>query len=430
MGLARYLDKKQDGKRIAKAEEILYLCYLAVIVLYQYLFSTMFQISWPANWDLMLRLLGYGLVFFKILMDDRWDWGEIAFAGLIVVGFYGSWKTEHSLDLIYGLILILGAKNISFDKIAKVYLAVQVPAILVTGYCSLHGYIAYLTYDYGNGRIAHAFGSIYRTDFCAHLFFLACCIIWISRKKIWYAEGIFVLWLAWFADRYCAARNSTICLLLLGCGALAIQGARDIRSWLQKRRKTGRNKKAASWGRALLFCACFSTPVFAAVSVLVSRFYRADVTWMVKLDSVLSGRLNLGKEGFNRYNVKLFGQYVQQIGAGGQTDPGQTYFFLDVSYVNMLLRLGIVLFAAVVLIYFFSSLKAWKSRDYVCIFILFLAALHCCVEHHMAELSYDMFLLLPFAETGWEKTGLFIGSRRSGKKSSFTHTKVSGIKGD
>lgn len=430
MGLARYLDKKQDGKRIAKAEEILYLCYLAVIVLYQYLFSTMFQISWPANWDLMLRLLGYGLVFFKILMDDRWDWGEIAFAGLIVVGFYGSWKTEHSLDLIYGLILILGAKNISFDKIAKVYLAVQVPAILVTVYCSLHGYIAYLTYDYGNGRIAHAFGSIYRTDFCAHLFFLACCIIWISRKKIWYAEGIFVLWLAWFADRYCAARNSTICLLLLGCGALAIQGARDIRSWLQKRRKTGRNKKAASWGRALLFCACFSTPVFAAVSVLVSRFYRADVTWMVKLDSVLSGRLNLGKEGFNHYNVKLFGQYVQQVGAGGQTDPGQTYFFLDVSYVNMLLRLGIVLFAAVVLIYFFSSLKAWKSRDYVCIFILFLAALHCCVEHHMAELSYDMFLLLPFAETGWEKKGLFIGSRRSSKKSSFTHTKVSGIKGD
>ena len=430
MGLARYLDKKQDGKRIAKAEEILYLCYLAVIVLYQYLFSTMFQISWPTHWDLMLRLLGYGLVFFKILMDDRWDWGEIAFAVLIVAGFYGSWKTEHSLDLIYGLILILGAKNISFDTIAKVYLAVQVPAILVTVYCSLHGYIAYLTYDYGNGRIAHAFGSIYRTDFCAHLFFLACCIIWNSRKKIWYAEGIFVLWLAWFADRYCAARNSTICLLLLGCGALAIQGARDIRSWLQKCRKTGRNKKAASWGRGVLFCACFSTPVFAAASVLVSRFYHADVTWMVKLDSVLSGRLSLGKEGFNRYNVKLFGQYVQQIGAGGQTDSGQTYFFLDVSYVNMLLRLGIVLFAAVVLIYFFSSLKAWKSRDYVCIFILFLAALHCCVEHHMAELSYDMFLLLPFAENGWEKTGLFIGSRRSGKKSSFTHTKVSGIKGD
>jgi hypothetical protein len=41
-----------------------------------------------------------------------------------------------------------------------------------------------------------------------------------------------------------------------------------------------------------------------------------------------------------------------------------------------------------------------------------------------------MLLLLPFAETGWEKTGLFIGSRRSGKKSSLTHIKVSGIEGD
>ena len=429
MGLARYLDKKQDGRRIAKAEEILYLCYLAVIVWYQYLFSTMFQISWPAHWDLMLRFLGYGLVFFKILMDDRWDWEEIVFACLIIAGFYGSWKTEHSLDLIYGLILILGAKNISFDKIAKVYLAVQIPSILVTVYCSLHGYIAYLTYDYGNGRIAHAFGSIYRTDFCAHLFFLACCMIWISRKKIWYAEGIFVLWLAWFVDRYCAARNSTICLLLLGCGALAIQGTRDIRSWLQKRKKTGTKKKAAVWVRVVLFCVCFSTPVFAAASVLASRFFRADVTWMARLDTLLSSRLRLGKEGFDRYNVTLFGQYVQQIGAGGQTDPGQTYFFLDVSYVNMLLRLGIVFFAAVVLIYFISSLKAWKSRDYVCVFILFLAALHCCVEHHMAELSYDMFLLLPFAETGWKKSRLFIGSRRNGKKRLLAHI-VSGTEDD
>ena len=52
------------------------------------------------------------------------------------------------------------------------------------------------------------------------------------------------------------------------------------------------------------------------------------------------------------------------------------------------------------------------------------------LKHLMTELSYDMLLLLPFAETGWEKTRLFIGSRRSGKKSSLTHIKVSGIEGD
>lgn len=91
--------------------------------------------------------------------------------------------------------------------------AMEVPSILVTYVCSMMGIVAYLTYDAGNGWLSHAFGSIYRTDFSAHLFFLVCCMLWISRKKIWYWESIFILWIAWFVDRYCAARNSTICLI-------------------------------------------------------------------------------------------------------------------------------------------------------------------------------------------------------------------------
>ena len=403
MGLAHVLDKKQDGRRIAVAFEIVYFCYLSIIVVYEYQFSTMFQITWPSHLDQALRLLGYTFVLVKLLMDDRWNWREIVLAGLIFIAFYGCWKSVRSLDMIFGLILILASKNIPFDRIVQVFLAVEIPAILITIYCSLHGYIANLTYDYGGGRIAYAFGSIYRTDFCAHLFFLACGLIWVSRKKLWYPESIFILWLAWFANRYCYARNSTICLLLLGCGALLIRAYRDINTWRQQHKKSSVGYQKKKIRKNILFLACFSTPVFAVVSTLLSRFYNPNVRWMAVMNKLLTSRLSLGREGFLRYNVTIFGQYIPMVGAGGIRNYDQPYFFLDNSYVNILLTLGIAVFMALVLIYSISSLRAFKNGDFVCIFILSVAALHCCIEHHMAELPYDMFLLLPLAKTGWDE---------------------------
>ncbi|MGN0362114.1 MAG: hypothetical protein ACI4ET_04660 [Bilifractor sp.] len=436
MGLARVLDKEKDGRRIALALEIVYLCYLSVVVLYEYLFSTMFHIKWPAYLEQTLILTGYAIVLVKILMDDRWKWREILCAGLISAAFYGCWKTVHSLNMIFGLILILASRHISFDRIVKTYLAVEIPAVLVTVYCSLNGYITNLAYFFGYGhRYARAFGSIYRTDFCAQLFFLACGLIWVSRKKIWYLEGCFVLWLAWFSYRYCHARNSAICLLLLGVGALVVQGCRDIRSLRkrhkkaflqeQKHKKTAAqeetHKKAAEryrdgkhegrLGRPMMFLACFSTPVFAVVSVLLCRFYNPDIGWMAVLDKLFNNRLSQGKEGFDLYNTRIFGQYVHMAGAGGIRDSGEPYFFLDNSYVNMLLTLGGAVFICIILIFLISSFRAFAGRDYVCIFILAVVAMHCTIEHHMAELAFDMFLLLPLADTGWGKR-----SRRTGRR--------------
>lgn len=404
MGLSIHLDKKHEGRWVRTAAEAVFLVYLAFLVWYTYMRTTMFQIPWPENIESILRKTGFCIVLFKFLVDEKWNWKELMMAVILCIGFFGSWRTFKDRDLAFYLILMLGAKGVSFNKIAGIYLGVEVPSILITIYCSLQGIIAYLTYPLENGELSHAFGSIYRTDFSAHIFFLACCLIWVSRKKIWYAESVFILWLAWFVYHYCAARNSTICLLLLGLGSLLIQAVRDIRRLLiDKSRKAGKKilqelQETPLITRVLLFPCCFSICVLAAVMILLSRFYNPAFPWMVRLDTWLSTRLSLGRQGFDQYNVKLFGQYVQQYGAAGVVDPTRTYFYLDVSYVNMLLRLGLFVFLLVLGVFVWANLRAFKKKEYVIIFLLFVVAVHCCVEHHLVDLSYDPFLMLLFAD--------------------------------
>lgn len=408
MGLADLLDKKHGGQWIRTGVESAYLCYLAFIVWYTYMLTTMFIIPWPSDMDTVLHRTGFILLLFKILMDKKWDWKDILFAIFLVIGCEGNWHYWKVRDVVFLEVLILGAHGVCFDKIVKTYLMVEIPSILITIYCSLHGYIAYLTYDIGNRQLSHAFGSVFRTDFSAHLFFLACGLVWISRKKIWYAESILILWLAWFVNRYCMARNSTICLLLLGFSSLFIQVCRDIRKQRHKQEvsvSSDNSEKGMPFAliRMLSFCLCFCMPLFAVATVLLSRFYDPGKAWMLRLNNLISNRLILGKTGFDQHNVTWFGEYVKQLGAGGLQGGVQEYFFLDISYVNMLLRLGVIIFASVIGIFVLSALRVYRNQDYVCILILALVALHCCIEHHLVDTSYDMFLLLLFADAGWKK---------------------------
>ena len=428
MGLSCYLDKKHEGRWIQNAMEVAYLCYLAVIVWYTFILTTMFKIMWPENIDSTLRKIGFILVAIKVLMDKKWRWQDILFAFLVTLGFYGNWHVLRERDVAFYLLLILGAKDVSFDRIAKVYLWVEVPSILVTYVCSMMGIVAYLTYDAGNGWLSHAFGSIYRTDFSAHLFFLVCCMLWISRKKIWYWESIFILWIAWFVDRYCAARNSTICLIILGLGAFFIQFFRDIprlvgrqhRDTLIANEKSD-HQKTNFWERGekfkqkIVFCSCFCMPVFAVAAVIFSRFYTPTQSWMAQINAWISNRLELGRKGFDLYNIKWFGQIIPQYGAGGIVNPSREYFYLDISYVNVLLCMGIIVFMTVLAIFVLSSLRAYKYHDYVCVFILLVVAIHCSIEHHLIAAAYDPFLMLIFANVGRSKNPAIRRTCQNGK---------------
>ena len=95
--------------------------------------------------------------------------------------------------------------------------------------------------------------------------------------------------------------------------------------------------------------------------ILLSRFYDPSKGWMEKLDSIMSTRLALGKKTFDLYDVKLWGQYIEMHGGGGTTAPKPDYFFIDCSYLNILMRFGFVVFVLTMLLLSITIVKSYKK---------------------------------------------------------------------
>jgi hypothetical protein len=116
------------------------------------------------------------------------------------------------------------------------------------------------------------------------------------------------------------------------------------------------------------------------------------------LNKALSGRLELGHEGFIRYELSLFGQFVDQNGLGTSTSFEGDYFYLDSSYINILLRFGLVILDVVLAIITTLSLRERRRDSYFRLMILTVVSLQSMIEHHLIEIAYNPFLLLLFAE--------------------------------
>ena len=197
--------------------------------------------------------------------------------------------------------------------------------------------------------------------------------------------GLFILQIL-RREKYCDVRNSEIVMMILIICVV----------YLKIRNKLGAKKGKGYIPSLLLKILCLVAPYgLAGFMILVSRFYRPDIEWMAKLNTLFSTRLSLGKEVFDRYDVQIWGQDIPMRGNGGSTEVVADYFFIDSSYVNILMRLGLVVFILVMLIISIIMIKN-LNLPYM-LMAMAIVCIHSVMEHHMFEAYYDVFLMLPFA---------------------------------
>ena len=90
-------------------------------------------------------------------------------------------------------------------------------------------------------------------------------------------------------------------------------------------------------------------------------------------------------------------------GNGGTVETQTNYFFLDSSYLFILLQYGILIFALILIIILFINYRAQINRDYILIIAVGIMAVQCMVEHHLMDVAYNPFLWAAFAELGIEE---------------------------
>lgn len=380
MGLSDFLESKFPLCSNGKVRDNLFLAGMMLVVLNDFWSMTMFpplEILWTIN-----KTVALILIVLKFIIYDRWGVRDVAVAFVFFsTGLLVKFKMGENNAFMFAL-LVCGARDVDSEKILKVHFFEVLLLLAVTVVSSLTGLIENLVYGAGTEKVRNSFGICYATDFAAVVFFLAAEGYYIYRKRLkwWmYLPGII---LSWVVYRCCHTRLDCISLVVISVLYALV-------SLLEKKLegKAERVRIILSFSIVFFFILCF----------LVTYFYDPALEWMKKVNDVFSSRLSLGREGFTRYPVTLFGTYFEQEGAGGSLVHYNAYFFIDSSYILLLLRYGAVFTLLVLSSY--CALTYRRREDLFFLALSFVIALNATTAHHLLHFQYNPLFMLLFALT-------------------------------
>lgn len=391
--MKRTIDLKIQNKDMLF--ETLYLAVLALYLLKFFFDTTIFSIPWPQYYDSILRVAILAVVLLR--EGYRSEERGILWVFCIFIGgiFALSWIHTGYAFLLDIPLLILGAFDIPYKRILKVYIGcgLLVIAAAVIGSCT--GCIEDLVYFDFNDKIQfkHSFGIVYSTDFAAHVVYLLFAA-WVVYDRL--PLSLYMIITAALTGMIyfnSGAKCSTIVLLLFLAGMLY----EKLLHFFEKQNKCGR---ITGFLDHLPFAAL---PCCAAVMIsLMFRFDQENAV-MQKVDVLLSSRLQLAHDALEKYGISMWGTAFDMIGNGGNTVWHQGYNFVDSSYCMVLVRYGLMVFLVMCVLYVMCAWRAGKSNRRRLLVVLSLVAVHSAVEHHILELAYNIFLILPFARLHGEE---------------------------
>ena len=312
------------------------------------------------------------------------EWLLIFLSGGCVLG--NLYETHYQEPLMW-LVLIVSSQNISFRKILKVYVLVTGGICVLAFAASMMGIIENLQYETWNRGIRNSFGIIYPTDCAAHVFFLMVSLFYLLGERIRVihcAAGIVVGFLVY---HFCKARVDSACMIIT---AVLFW----IGNLLEKEENEGK-RYFGIWRKLWETLGAFVMPALAALSIALTAAYQFGSEFWEHCDGTLLARLQFGKRAFTEYGIKVFGQNIKMVGNGKSLELEGDYFFLDCSYVNILMTWGTVLLVIILLLFWYACWK--KRKDLYFQYAVAIIAVNCVIAHHLMEIPYNLFILAAVA---------------------------------
>ncbi|MGV0120082.1 hypothetical protein [Lacticaseibacillus paracasei] len=337
-----------------------------------------------------LKVSGSALVLISLLLKRKYS-SLYIFASAFFLVTAIIVKQNSSTNLLFVMLLIIGAESIDFDQICKIYLFLDLLLTILTIFLCFQGIIPNLTYN-RDGILRQSLGFIYPTDFAAHLTYMYLAFCYLRRHHYRWFDATIGILLAFFQERVCNARLDmslvllSVLLFLLASKSLT---SKNLRFW---------NVITSSFSKALFI----ALPLAYIFTFLLSKWYLSGNNIVDQINSFLSNRVSLVAEGMQRYPITMFGQVVESSGLGGLL--GQSldrnlygYFMLDSSYAICVINFGLVM-TGVSLFIFWKIIRNASRGNLHLLIIIAILIIHFFVAQFMLNPSYNVFLLACFSE--------------------------------
>ncbi|MDV0432189.1 polysaccharide biosynthesis protein [Lactiplantibacillus sp. DA1] len=310
--------------------------------------------------------------------------GEVSLLVLVTVVTL----TSGAHYLMPTVMLVIGARHVSFRQIIQVYLGVVGTILLVALVAAEAGLIKNITFTTADG-LRQSFGVVYTTDFAAHIFYLCAAYLYLLARRFRPVALLPVIIGLGIIYQFTKTMTDVIALVaLVGVYLLYIY------------------RRQLRWLRPMLRYSFLMLPIASGAIIGLSNVFNYQDRLLVMLNNALSTRLALGNNALLAYGVKLFGQAPIPInGWGGDRADSftngvgtATYFFIDSSFLNMLISYGLLLTLVLIIGITWFLYQRTRQHDYLLPVIFAAIAISSMFDQHFLEVTYNVFILMLFAD--------------------------------
>ena len=316
------------------------------------------------------------LLLLKLWNDDKY--GVKGIIGIAVVGvlYYVSIQAN-APGIMIPIYFVYSARNIDYKDIFKATIVVQLGVMAVSVFCSLNGIILNEVWD-AETRARYSLGYTFCT-YGSHISFFLTLLYMSLRKKICFIEMVgLVTWnYIWYL-----VTDTRIDLLLsipaiVGCFLLPKFNF----------------KVKDCWGQRIVLM--IAGPAMAGVAIAGQWYYEGTKEVWIKLNEILNGRLHLGHDALQTYDVELFGQYIKWIGRGSvKKHPDWIYNYVDCSYLKYLLHYGLFFFCVLMLCIVIIGATLPKKQNLGLVIAYLFWLLYGMIDAELFELGFQPIMLL------------------------------------
>ena len=279
-------------------------------------------------------------------------------------------------------ILIIGSYDIEFKKIVKWTLISEIILFLIIVCACILKIIPNYVYSRKGSTIKrYSLGFKYSTSPSIFIFYFTMLYIYLRDKKIKKIEYIMLLIPNILIYYLTDSRTGFFCTVLL-----------MLLSFIY-------NLKNEKINNIFVFLSKYIFYFFAVVSIILMVLYHFSTEKFIKLNDILSGRLQLTENAINEYGIKPFGNKIEWVGLCdvNVSNKGKNiseFNMIDNSYLNLLIVYGVIPFILVLFLYsnIANYIKKTKN-EYLSIFLLVIA-INAFIDPILIRLMNNVFMLL------------------------------------
>ena len=238
------------------------------------------------------------------------------------------------------------------------------------------------------------FNSSSSTDFASHFFWIIAAYLWIRGKKISWGEILAIGALDILVYSMSGSNTSLLSISIVLIFAVVYKLLHSKDSTSRDKSSELNNQFGKICSQIVSFCARYSFIIIAAICIVLAVSYNTGSPLMFRLDQILHNRIAYGYRGLMEYGIHFIAEdtpaYVMYSSVDGY------YFYLDCSYLSLLIRFGVLFLVFYLAGMTFIQAK-YKKYTYGAL-ILAVCALTCIEEPHLNELPYNFFILLLLAD--------------------------------